>query len=126
MAKPTVNEPRWLATAPIRNQGAPTESGEVQAYRGHGLFCSCAQRKSGHEFDLLGRDNPRFLKMYGTVLYMYVWVFDLWEFDLELPQGQMTPVREQPHERCMSSADSLPYHSGIRGSPTFVLTKQPG
>jgi len=61
----TVNEPCCQSTAPIRNQGDPSESGEVQAYRGHGLFCSYAQRKSGHEFDLHGRDNPRFRKMYG-------------------------------------------------------------
>jgi len=94
MAKPTVNEPRWQTAAPIRIQGGPSESGEVQAYRGHGLFCSYAQRKSGHEFDLMGRDNPRFRKCMVNVLYVRtVWVFSE-KAKLGVPQGQITRVRD--------------------------------
>ena len=90
----TVNEPCCQSTAPIRNQGDPSESGEVQAYRGHGLFCSYARRKSGREFDLMGRDNPRFRKCMVNVLYVRtVWVFSQ-KVKLPLPQGQITPVRD--------------------------------
>ena len=91
MAKPTVNAPRWQTAAPKWIQGGPSESGEVQAYRGHGLFCSYAQRKSRHQFDPPGEMILDSCTCMVHVLYGTVQEFDPGNLTPICLGGQITP-----------------------------------